>query len=193
MRSTTLRVARAKRAAAKSLPEKVGRHSKRVDTALPGKRTRLLYDRLSRKEANVLAQLRTGMAKLNTYLHRIRAASSDQCACGQARETVEHFLFRCRQWTEHPAEMVQCADIHSSNISFWEESRHQMTRTGPRTCKRCGQQYGSQFRRGVWMQTNSRTEQANPTILNPTNTTHLVPRRGSMLQPPRRRGIGRGC
>ena len=49
------------------------------------------------------------MAKLNTYLHRIRAASSDQCACGQARQTVEHFLFRCRQWTEHRAEMLQSA------------------------------------------------------------------------------------
>jgi hypothetical protein len=88
MRSTTLRAARAKRPSAKSLPEKVGRHSKRGDTALPGKHTRLLYDRLSRKEAGILAQLRTGMAKINTYLHRIKAAASDQCACGQARETV---------------------------------------------------------------------------------------------------------
>jgi ribonuclease HI len=119
MRSTTLRVARAKRPSAKSLPENVGRHSKRVDTALPGKHARLLYDHLSRKEAGVLAQLRTGMAKLNTYLHRIKAAPSDQCACGQARETVEHFLFRCRQWTEHRAEMLQCTHIHRGNISFY--------------------------------------------------------------------------
>ena len=119
MRSTTLHIAWAKRAPAKSLPEKVGKHSKRVDTALPGKHTRLLYDHLSRKEAGVLAQLRTGMAKLNTYLHRIKAASSDQCACGQARETVEHFLFRCRQWTEHRGEMLQCTDIYRSNISFY--------------------------------------------------------------------------
>ena len=59
------------------------------------------------------------MAKLNTYLHRIKAASSDQCACGQARETVEHFLFRCRQWTEHRAEMLQCTDIYRSNLSFY--------------------------------------------------------------------------
>jgi len=119
IRSTTLRVARAKPALAKSLPEKVGRHSKRVDTALPGKHTRLLYDRLSRKEARVLVQLRTGMTKLNTYLHRTRATSSDLCACGQARETVEHFLFRCRQWTGHRVEMLQCTDIHKSNISFY--------------------------------------------------------------------------
>lgn len=60
MRSTTLRVARAKRASTKSLPEKVGRDSKKVDTAPPGKHSRLLYDHLVRKEAGVLAQLRTG-------------------------------------------------------------------------------------------------------------------------------------
>ncbi len=101
------------------MPEKVGRYSKRVDTTLPGKHTRLLYDRLARKEAGILAQLRTGMAKLNTYLHRVKAASSDQYACGQAKETVEHFLFRCRQWTEHRAEMLQCTDTDRSNISFY--------------------------------------------------------------------------
>jgi hypothetical protein len=44
------------------------------------------------------------------------------------------------------------------------------------------------FRQGVWMQTNSRTEQAKPITTIPTNTTHFVPRRGSTLQPPR---IGR--
>ncbi|EAQ85551.1 hypothetical protein CHGG_09565 [Chaetomium globosum CBS 148.51] len=78
MRSTALRIAWAKRAPPTSLPDKVGRHSKRVDIALPGKHTQLLYDHLSRSEAGVLAQLRTGMAKLNTYLHRIKAAPSDQ-------------------------------------------------------------------------------------------------------------------
>jgi hypothetical protein len=46
MRSTTLRIAQGKRASAKTLLEKVGRHSKRVDIALPGKHTRLLYNRL---------------------------------------------------------------------------------------------------------------------------------------------------
>ena len=67
----------------------------------------------------MLAQLTTGMAKLNTHLHRMKAASSDQCACGQERETVEHFMFRCRQWTEHRAEMLQCTDIHRGNLSFF--------------------------------------------------------------------------
>ncbi len=119
MRSTILRNAWAKQTAETSLPEKVGKYSKRVDAALPGKHSRQLYDGLSRKEARVLAQLRTGMAKLNVYLHRIDAAPSDQCACGQARETVEHFLFRCTQWTRQRAEMLQCTDTRRSNISFY--------------------------------------------------------------------------
>jgi hypothetical protein len=119
VQSTTLNVARSKLGASRSLPEKVGKHSKRVDAALPGKHTRRLYDQLSWKEASVLAQLRTGMARLNAYLHRIKVAATYQYACGQARETVEHFLFRCRQWTAHRTEMLQCTDTHRGNISFY--------------------------------------------------------------------------
>jgi ribonuclease HI len=119
VKSTILNAARAKRDTARCLPENVGKYSKRIDIALPGKHTRQLYDKLSRKEASVLAQLRTGMARLNGYLHRITAAPTDQCACGQAIETVEHFLFRCRKWTEQRTEMLQCTDIHRGNLSFY--------------------------------------------------------------------------
>jgi hypothetical protein len=79
----------------------------------------LLYDGLSRREASVLAQLRTGMARLNGYLFRISVAASQQCACGQAIETVEHFLFRCRKWTAHRTEMLQCTEILRGNLSFY--------------------------------------------------------------------------
>ena len=119
MRSTTLSMARSKQSTTRSLPEKVGKHSKRVDTALPGKHTRQLYDHLSWKEASILAQLRTGIARVNAYLHRIEATPSDQCACEQARETVEHFLFRCTKWTAHRSEMLRCTDTQRSNISFY--------------------------------------------------------------------------
>jgi ribonuclease HI len=119
MQSTTLRIARSKVSINTALPEKVGKHSKRVDTALPGKHTKQLYDRLTWKEANVLAQLRTGMARLNAYLFNINAALSDQCDCGQARETVEHFLFRCQKWTAYRTEMLQCTDTRRGNISFY--------------------------------------------------------------------------
>ncbi|KZL86006.1 hypothetical protein CI238_13598 [Colletotrichum incanum] len=41
------------------------------------------------------------------------------CVCGQAAETVEHFLFRCTKWTTHRAEMLQCTETQRSNISFY--------------------------------------------------------------------------
>jgi hypothetical protein len=119
MKSTTLNIARSQAVPSSELPGNIGRHSRRVDTALLGKHTRQLYDRLSWKEANVLAQLRTGMARLNGYLFRINAAETDQCACGQARETVDHFLFPCRKWTAHRTEMLQCTHTCRSNISFF--------------------------------------------------------------------------
>ncbi|KAL9572236.1 hypothetical protein ACKAV7_003619 [Fusarium commune] len=119
MRSTTLNIARSSQRASKRLPDNVGKFSKKVDAALPGKHTRLLYDGLSRREASVLAQLRTGMARLNGYLFRISVAASQQCACGQAIETVEHFLFRCRKWTAHRTEMLQCTETLRGNLSFY--------------------------------------------------------------------------
>mgnify|MGYP002718720533 FL=1 len=119
VKSTTLNIARSHIAIGKGLPEYVGKHAKRVDAALPGKHTRQLYDRLSWKEASVLAQLRTGMARLNGYLFRINATETDQCACGQAKETVEHFLFRCRKWTAHRTELLQCTETYRGNMSFF--------------------------------------------------------------------------
>ncbi|EED12024.1 conserved hypothetical protein [Talaromyces stipitatus ATCC 10500] len=119
MKSTTLNIARSQKVISKGLPEKVGKHVKRVDAALLGKHTQQLYDRLSWKEASVLAQLRTGMARLNGYLYRINVAQTDQCACGQARETVEHFLFRCQKWTAYRTEMLQCTNTYRGNISFF--------------------------------------------------------------------------
>lgn len=119
MKSTTLSLARSQAVPRNTLPAGVGKHAKRVDAALPGKHTRLLYDHLSWKEASVLAQLRTGMARLNGYLYRINAADTDQCACGQAKEAVEHFLFRCRKWTAHRTELLQFTNTHRGNLSFY--------------------------------------------------------------------------
>lgn len=76
-RSTVTNVTIAAQRKGKRLPEKVGAHSKKVDTALPGKHTKKLYNDLSWREATVLAQLRTGMVRLNAYLHQIGAAESD--------------------------------------------------------------------------------------------------------------------
>ena len=56
---------------------------------------------------------------MNTYLHRIKACETDQCECGQAAETVDHFLFRCRRWTAQRAEMLQCTQTGRGNVSLY--------------------------------------------------------------------------
>ncbi|KAG7002934.1 hypothetical protein FocnCong_v001089 [Fusarium oxysporum f. sp. conglutinans] len=92
-RSTRLRVLLAQRRRRMVLPESVDGYSKRLDKVLPGKHTRILYDALKRRESGILVQLRTGMARVNRYLHRIGAVETDTCDCGQEEETVDHFLF----------------------------------------------------------------------------------------------------
>ena len=118
-KSTVINVAKAEQKAEKSLPERVGKYSKEIDIALPGKHTQILYDSLNRREASVLAQLRTGMARLNGYLCRIGKAESDQCECGQAKETIKHFLFRCTKWQEHRTEMIAQTNTRRGNLSFY--------------------------------------------------------------------------
>jgi hypothetical protein len=59
------------------------------------------------------------MARLNTYLHRIGAAESDMCDCGQARETVQHFLFHCTKWSALRDGMIQCTETRRGDLSFY--------------------------------------------------------------------------
>jgi hypothetical protein len=70
---------------------------KDADTTFPSKHTKVIYDMFN-KEAGILAQLRTGMARINDYLHHTGAANTDQCDCRVAKETVRHFLFLCARW-----------------------------------------------------------------------------------------------
>ncbi|KAF5137915.1 hypothetical protein E5D57_001694 [Metarhizium anisopliae] len=118
-RATTLRLMMAQVPREKSIPKGIGRFSKRVDRALPGPHTRSLYDGLKRKEADVLAQLRTGKARLNSYLQRIGAAESKVCDCGQATETIEHFLFRCIRWKAQREILFKVSRSKIGNLSFF--------------------------------------------------------------------------
>jgi hypothetical protein len=73
---------------------------RRIDAAWPGKHTRRMYDDLSKRQASILAQLRTGMTPLNGYLHNIKAVETNLCDCGEAVESREHFIFHCVRWSE---------------------------------------------------------------------------------------------
>jgi hypothetical protein len=99
--------------------ETVGEYTRKMDIALPGKHTRLLYNSFKWAEASILAQLHTGMTRLNGYLHQIGASDTDQCACGHARETVEHFLFRCTQWDQHRHRLYQQTETKMGCLSFF--------------------------------------------------------------------------
>lgn len=81
-KSTAIRLAIAKQRHGRALPEGVGMFLQALDAALLGKHTCDLYDRLKRKEACVLAQLRTGMVRLNGFLSRIGEVELDTHACG---------------------------------------------------------------------------------------------------------------
>jgi hypothetical protein len=118
-KATVLGQAIAKQRQQRKPIERVGEYTRKLDTALPEKHTRLLYDSFKRTDASILAQLRTRMIRLNGYLHRIGASETDQCTCGQARETVEHFLFRCIHWEKYRRRFLQQTDTRGGCLSFF--------------------------------------------------------------------------
>jgi hypothetical protein len=73
---------------------------RRIDAACPDNHTRRIYDDLSKRQASILAKLRTGMTPLSGYLHNIKAVETNLCDCGEAVESREHFIFHCVRWSE---------------------------------------------------------------------------------------------
>ena len=60
-----------------------------------------MSERLPRRQASILIQLRTEHVPLQTYLHRIQRADSPTCEqCGTAPETVHHYLRECPAYEE---------------------------------------------------------------------------------------------
>ena len=84
---------------------KSGQFTKKIDRAVPGKHTLLLYNGLKRSEAAILSQIRTGCARINKYLSKIGAAESELCKHCQQIESIPHLLFTCRKWEQHRADM----------------------------------------------------------------------------------------
>jgi len=73
-------------------PKMTGKYA--IDSALPGKHTRQLYDDRRHKEAKVLCRLRTRHSRLNKDLVRTKALESGECQCETGQEeTARHFLF----------------------------------------------------------------------------------------------------
>ncbi|KAG8630714.1 hypothetical protein KVT40_002333 [Elsinoe batatas] len=75
-----------------------GVYTYNLDRALPGNHTKLLYDSLSRQDATILAQARTGHNHLNSYVARINPQVTKICECKEGAETVAYILLVCKQW-----------------------------------------------------------------------------------------------
>ncbi|TFY52761.1 hypothetical protein EVJ58_g9832 [Rhodofomes roseus] len=68
----------------------------RVDPDLPSRKYGKLVERLPRRHASILFQLRTEHAPLQQHLHRIKKVDSPTCPnCDTARESVYHYLLEC--------------------------------------------------------------------------------------------------
>jgi hypothetical protein len=76
-KATVINTAKAERQKHRTLLDGAGKHLKNIHAAIPGRHTRKLYDAFGRKEACLLAQLRTGMARLNGYLHHIGVVDAE--------------------------------------------------------------------------------------------------------------------
>lgn len=100
---------------------RIERHqlTRHIDQALPGKHTRKIYDTLSKRDAKMLVQLRTGKSRLNTYLASIGACNSDWCECGRETESVAHFLFRCPRWQQERLQVQLTSHPRWGDCAYW--------------------------------------------------------------------------
>ncbi|KAK7012564.1 ribonuclease H-like domain-containing protein [Favolaschia claudopus] len=69
-----------------------------IDRSPPSRRILRLYGELTRTEASILTQLRTGHVGLNAFLHRIKVTDSPLCLRCKQPETVSHYLLTCRRF-----------------------------------------------------------------------------------------------
>ena len=96
---------------------KTGRFLQEIDESPPGKHTKKLFNSLNRVDAAILAQLRTNIFRLETYLYKIKVAETDNCDWG-ALETVQHFLLLCPRWRQKRQGIRAAHGSRYYNISY---------------------------------------------------------------------------
>jgi hypothetical protein len=75
-----------------------GKQDHKIDPSSPSKKFIELISnpKLSRKASSFISQFRIAHIPLNSYLHRFKRVDQPSCpACGDPKETVEHFLLHC--------------------------------------------------------------------------------------------------
>jgi hypothetical protein len=75
-----------------------GKQDHRIDHSSPSKIfiESISNPKLPRQASSLISQLRITHVPLNKYLHRFKCVDSPRCpACGDPKETVEHYLLSC--------------------------------------------------------------------------------------------------
>ena len=100
-----------------------GRRFRSIDEVFPFSSFRKRTHALTRSQASLMIQLRSGHIPLNGYLSRINRADSDLCqACleedenFQCRETVKHFLFECTAYNKEREELTKQVSRRHLNL-----------------------------------------------------------------------------
>lgn len=109
-----------------------GKYTYSLDSAAPGKHTLMLYGALTREDAGILAQARTGHTHLRDYLARTRQIASPICECGGGVESVKHVILHCPVWASQRQQLKEVAGDRWSDVSFLlgGKSRRRDLRTG---------------------------------------------------------------
>ena len=94
------------------------RFTRTIDKALPRQHIAKVYSTLSRQDAIILVQLRTGYLGLNSYMARIHRAGSARCQCGAEEESVRHFLFQCPRWIEARRTLQEVLGERRGDLSY---------------------------------------------------------------------------
>lgn len=70
--------------------------------------------KLSRPDATLVAQIRSGHCPLNSYLHRFKAVESPNCDLCKQVESVDHLLLQCRKFAGLRRELIKAAQAAST-------------------------------------------------------------------------------
>lgn len=72
----------------------------------------------TRREAQTLAQLRTGHSRLQGFLAKIGIKDDPERECGEAVKTVRHFLLHCQRFQRLRLEMIEEAQDQYGDLSY---------------------------------------------------------------------------
>lgn len=91
----------------------------KIDPSMPSTRFRKMQVEMTKGQAALYIQLRTGHAPLNKHLHKLKAKDSPVCTgCNMAHETVKHYLLDCPATSRIRAKMMYELGTETRSITM---------------------------------------------------------------------------